>query len=171
MSILNNIIDKGPMNRTRRNHAVEHATMHILAKKEEGQFLGGHSDSRGITIIGNVSTEDVQQAIEEAIQRLHAGETRLAIHPNCGTNFVASGFLAGIGAWVAMLGNPKGLRAKIDRLPLVMTLVTMVLIFSRPVGPMLQQYLTTNPDIGDFKVYQIMRHDYKNFVVHRILTQ
>jgi len=171
MSIFESLIEKGPVNRTRRNHAVEHATMHILSKKEGGQFLAGHSDSQGITIIGNVSTEDVQLAIDEAIQRLHAGETRLAIHPNCGTNFVTSGFLAGIGAWVAMLGNPKGFRAKIDRLPLVMTLVTMVLILSRPLGPMMQQYLTTNPDIGDLKVVQIMRHDYKNFVVHRIQTQ
>ena len=46
--------------RLRRNHALEHATMQILARKNRSQAAAGYSDLEGFSITGRVSTEDLQ---------------------------------------------------------------------------------------------------------------
>ncbi len=170
MSIFKSILNLQPIIHIRRNHALEHAALHILAKKRSNQFLAGHSDAQGIRIIGNVSTEEILLAVDEALARLQSGEKRLAYHPNCGTNFATAGALAGLTAWLGLLGSEKDLRSRLNRLPLVILLVTVVLVVSRPLGPYLQQYVTTEAKPGTLKVVEIQRHDFGNFVVHRIRT-
>jgi len=170
MTLIQAILNWGPVNKVRRNHALEHATLHILAKKHGNQYLGGHSDYHGMRVIGNVPTEEVQLALDEALARLRSGEKQLAYHPNCGTNYSTAGILAGVAAWLGTLGSGKSVRSKAARLPLVVMLVTSMLIFARPLGPFLQQHITTNGDPGTLKVYEIHRHDFANFVFHRILT-
>ena len=170
MSFFEDLLNKNTFGRVRRNHALEHATLHILTKNRKGQFFAGHSDHRGVRILGDVSTEEMQEAVEEALTRLRAGENRLAIHPNCGTNFVTSGILAGCAAWIGMLGTDKKFRHKLDRLPLIVLLTTLVLIYSRSLGPLLQKYVTTNADIENLKVIEIMLHDRGRVIVHRIRT-
>ena len=170
MSFLETLLNMIPVGRVRRNHAMEHATLHILSKKKNSQFFAGHSDHRGFRIFGNATTEDVHEAVEEARARLRAGEKRLAVHPNCGTNFVASGIMAGSAAWLGMLGTESSFRHKLDRLPIIIMLTTMVLIYSRSLGPLLQEYLTTNAKIEDLQVIEIMRHDRGRIIVHRIRT-
>ena len=170
MTLLQTLLNWGPVDQVRRNHALEHATLHILAKKHTNQFLGGHSDARGIRIIGNISTEEIQLALDEALARLQSGEKTLAYHPNCGTNYSTAGILAGTAAWLGTLGSGKSVKEKANRLPLVIMLVTSMLIFSRPLGPFLQKYITTKSDPGTLKVFEIQRHDFANFVFHRIMT-
>jgi hypothetical protein len=150
---------------------MEHATLHILSKKKNSQFFAGHADHRGFRIFGNASTEEVHEAVEEARARLRAGETRLAVHPNCGTNFVASGIMAGCAAWLGMLGTESSLRRKLDRLPIIIMLTTLVLIYSRSLGPFIQEYLTTNANIENLQVIEIMRHDRGRVTMHRIRTR
>ena len=159
-----------PVEQVRRNHALEHATLHILAKKHTNQFLAGHSDWRGIRIIGDIPTEEIQQAVDEALVRLQAGERRLAYHPNCGTNFTVMGAMAGLAAWTGLLGSGRSTRDRLARLPLVMLLATIALIVTRPLGPFLQQYVTTDANPGTLKVIEIQRHDFAHFVLHRIYT-
>ena len=170
MSLLQPILNWEPVNKVRRNHALEHATLHILAKKHANQFLGGHSDYHGLRVIGNISTEEIQLAVDEALARLKSGEKQLAYHPNCGTNYSAAGILVGGAAWLGMLGSGKTIRSKATRLPLVIMLATFALVFARPLGPFLQQHITTNANPGTLKVCEIHRHDFANFVFHRILT-
>jgi hypothetical protein len=170
MSVFDVVLKWGPIVKIRRNHALEHASLHILAKKRAKQFLAGHSDLKGLRIIGDLSTEEVQQAVEEALTRLQSGEKRLAYHPNCGTNFTTTGTMAALAAWTGMIGSERSLRSKVNRLPLVILLVTIVLALTRPLGPYLQQYITTEPDPGLMRVFEIQRHDFGNFVVHRVLT-
>jgi hypothetical protein len=95
------------VSRIRRNHGLEHATLHVLSKRHPGVNLAGHSDARGFWLVGDVPIEDVQEAIEEALSRMRGGEHNLAVHQNCGTNFVTAGSLAGLAAGVAMLGSGK----------------------------------------------------------------
>src|SRR5512134_2196327 len=111
------VINYPAVSRVRRNHGLEHATLHILSQRLPPRPLAGHSDTRGFWILGDVSTEEVQTAVEEAVRRLQAGEHNLAVHPNCGTNFVTSGVLASLAAFVAMFGAGRSFRSRLERLP------------------------------------------------------
>lgn len=141
-------LNSGPISRVRRNHSLEHATIHILTKKFPKQSFSGMSTPMGFTIIGDVSPEDVADAAIEALKRLRAGEAHLAFHPNCGTNFAVPGLAAGLGAWLGSLGTDKKLKSKFDRLPLMVFLATLALILTRPLAPWVQKNLTTasNPE-------------------------
>lgn len=171
MSVIYGFLNWGPVSRVRRNHALEHASLHVLAREKKAQLLAGHSDVKGMRIIGDVTTQDMHLAVEEALARLKSGEKRLAYHPNCGTNFSTSGALAGLAAWSGMLGGQKTLRGRLNRLPFVVLLVSIVLIITRPLGPYLQKYITTDPNPGSLRIVEIQRHDFGNFVLHRILTK
>ncbi len=99
-----------PFSRLQRNHGLEHATLHMLAERHPHLSLAGHSDMGGFWILGNVETEDLRAAVNEALTRMQQGEHELSIHPNCGTNFVATGALAGLAAWTGMLGAGRSTR-------------------------------------------------------------
>ena len=72
------ILDLPLILETRRNHAVEHATLHILADKYKHQNMAGHSNPAGFFLFGNFDIRDIQSAITEAMNRLRAGESGLA---------------------------------------------------------------------------------------------
>jgi hypothetical protein len=156
--------------RIRRNHALEHATLNVLTSRFKVSELVGYSDMNGFWVIGNVDLDDLQFAVEEALNRLRRGERKLAVTENCGTNFVASGILAGIAAWVAMLGTGSGVRKKAERLPIVMALVTVVLILARPFGPVLQAKVTTDAEVGPLNITGMDFHHTRGLTVHRIFT-
>jgi len=139
----------------RRNHSVEHATIHILSKQHPSIPISGYSDARGFWILAHIPLEDIQLAVDEAVARLKAGESRLAYHPNCGTNFVTSGIMAGLAAWVGMIGVGKKFSEKVERLPVVFTLSTLALIAAQPVAYNLQVNGSTTSDLGNYAVLQI----------------
>lgn len=132
------------ISRIRRNHGLEHATLHVLSERHPGVPMVGHSDFAGFWIIGNLELDDVQFAVDEALRRLNAGEERLAIHPNCGTNFATAGVLAGGAAFLAMTGAGRRFQDKLERLPLAMTMATLALVAAQPLGLTVQQQLTTS---------------------------
>ncbi len=170
MSTLNSILNGQAVSRIRRNHGLEHATLHVLAEKHLRFSLAGHSDAEGFWLIGDVPTEDLEKAVTVALSRLQAGEAELAVHPNCGTNFVASGFIAGMAAWLGMLGAGRSLRSKLERIPMVISLTTLALFFAQPVGLMLQARVTTSGQPGNLRVTKISRTRRGRFPAHRILT-
>jgi hypothetical protein len=155
----------------RRNHALEHASLLVLAAKKGNRNLAGYSDWRGFWVLGEVDTEDLLAATQEALTRLKAGESRLAIHPNCGTNFAVSGVLAGSAAWLAMAGTGSGWKKKLERFPLVITLVTLVMILSQPLGPKVQSRVTTCPIPGKLQVVSVQQQSLRNTIAHRVLTK
>lgn len=170
MSFLDQILNYGPLARVRRNHALEHATLQVLAHKNANRRMGGYSDSSGFWIVGNVDIEELQQAVEEARMRLRAGEYQLAVHPYCGTNFVTTGVIAGSFAFVGMLGTGKRLGDRLERWPLIISLVTLAMIVAQPLGPMMQARFTVEPRIGDLKVTGIMRYMRRNVPMQRVST-
>ncbi len=155
----------------RRNHALEHASLQVLAANKGNRNLAGYSDWRGYWVLGEVDTEDLLSASQEALTRLKAGESRLAIHPNCGTNFAVSGILAGSAAWLAMAGSGNGWKKKLEHFPLVITLVTLVLILSQPLGPKVQSRVTTCPTPGTLQIVSIQKQTIRNTTAHRVLTK
>ena len=165
------ILEFSPIIRTRRNHGLEHATIHILSKKYPNVSLGGISTPKGFTIIGNVPTEDVAEAAIEALKRLRAGEAELAQHPNCGTNYVISGIFAGFGAWLGVVGTGKGFGKKVRRLPIMMLLATLALILTRRLGPIVQKEITTTSDPGDMELVRVETSLQTNLKFHHIVTK
>lgn len=163
-------LERGGVSRTRRNHALEHATLRVLAERNPQIALAGYSDPRGIWILGQVDTEELAAAVQEARSRLNSGEHDLAIHPHCGTNYATSGILAGLAAWLVMLGTGSGLRRKLDRLPTVISVVTLALIFSGPLGPKVQKNITTKAELGSLHVTEIIISERNGMPVHRIRT-
>jgi hypothetical protein len=172
MSILDTVLNWEPLSRVRRNHALEHATLQILSEKDPSLRMAGYSDTGGFWVMGDIPLEDLQQAVDEAQVRLRAGEHRLAIHPYCGTNFVTTGLVAGSFAWLGMLGSGRSARSRMDRWPIVVSLVTMALIMSQPLGPMVQSRVTTNSNLDNLKVTSIMHVNNRgNTPVRRVSTR
>jgi hypothetical protein len=165
------ILDNPMISRIRRNHGLEHATLHTLAAHLPNTMLVGHSDVGGFWIIGDVPPEMLHAAVQEAITRLRAGESRLAIHPNCGTNYATAGTLAGLAGAAAMLGSGRRLQDKLARLPLAATLATIALIISQPLGLLMQARVTTQSDPGALEVTSITHRKQGQLTVHRIQTR
>lgn len=157
--------------RIRRNHGLEHATLHVLAQRFPGRSLAGHSDAGGFWLIGDVSTQDVASAIEQARQRLNSGEGNLAVHPNCGTNFVTSGLLAAAAVTLAMLGAGSRKRDQLERFPLAVSLATLALIAAQPLGYLAQEKLTTSGALGELQVVEIIPSRRGKMRAHRVLTE
>ena len=170
MSTLDTYLSGQAVSRIRRNHGLEHATLHVLAEKYPHLRMAGHSDAEGFWLLGDLTDEAVEEGVATALGRLQAGEEDLAVHPNCGTNFVASGVIAGLAAWLGMLGTGKGLRSKLERIPMVISLTTMALVFAQPVGLMLQARVTTSGRPGNLRVTKISAAQQGRFPAHRVLT-
>lgn len=155
----------------RRNHGLEHATLHILSNYLPHTMMMGHSDFGGFWIIGEVPSEILHSAVQEAVARLRAGEAQLAVHPNCGTNYVTAGMLAGLAGASAMLGSGRRLQDKLTRLPFAASLATLALIASQPLGLALQRTVTTSGDLGNLEVVSITHRMRGRFTSHRIQTR
>ena len=56
---------------TRRNHALEHATLHILARTYHTS-MAGHSNPTGFYLLGDIQLEDIADAATEAMARLQS---------------------------------------------------------------------------------------------------
>jgi hypothetical protein len=159
------------VSRIRRNHGLEHATLTILSQKYPGIPLAGHSTASGFRLIGEVSAEAVRSAVEEALRRMNAGEHRLAVHPNCGTNFITSGTFAGLAGASAMMGAGKRRGDKLERLPLAIVLATLALIISYPFGLLLQEQVTTSGEPDGLEVAEIRTVQRGNVRFHSIITR
>ena len=140
---------------TRRNHGLEHATIHVLSTLKPGRPLAGRSTPFGFYLYGDVSDEEARAAANDALNRLKRGEKRLAIHPGCGTNYLTSGAAASLGALAVLSIGDR--RARWSRLPDVLIAATLALIVSQPVGPKLQEHITTCADMGDLAIVAIRR--------------
>jgi hypothetical protein len=164
---MTNLLDSPLILATRRNHGLEHATIHILSGHFPGKALAGHSNPGGFFILGDVPTDSVREAVTEALSRLQNGEAKLAVHPGCGTNYVVAGALAGTLAWLGMTGAKTG-RERRERLPLVILLSMLGFMVSQPLAPVIQQRITTSGDPGSLAIVDVycLRKG-----VHRIITQ
>jgi hypothetical protein len=141
-----------------------------LTEKNPRRSIAGHSDSGGFWLIGNLTLEETRAAVKEALKRLRAGERQLAIHPNCGTNFVVSGAAAGLFGALSMAGAGNKRTALLERLPLAILLSTVALIASRPLGMRVQERITTNGDPGNLQIIDIRQSRRGNLVMHRVET-
>jgi hypothetical protein len=122
----------------KQNHALEHATIVLLSKKFPDVRFAGISFAAGFFVFGDVPTEAILPAAQEALHLLRTTSPELAIHERCGTNLAVTGMLTGLSAMsVAKLRRPYGTFNN------VMLATTAALILSRPLGLTVQRYVTT----------------------------
>ena len=156
----------------RRNHALEHATIHLLSARHPRVSLVGRSDAAGFYLLGNVPTLSVDEAVHEALARLRAGEYALAIHPQCGTNLLTSALLASAGSFLALAGGRQQTwRDRLDRLPMAIVTAVLGLIVAQPLGTAIQRKVTTSGDIGTLDVVSVRRLRAGHAALHRVLTR
>lgn len=151
--------------RIRQNHALEHATVTVLADMMPNLRVSARSNPHGFVIYGDLDPQQVRTAANEALHRLQAGEAELAIHPNCGTNL-------SVGLALALSGCLVAIRAVHPRTRIMATLASMLagLAAARPLGQVAQKYLTTLPDQRGVRVTSIVRKHFWRFPTVEVRT-
>ena len=152
------------ISRIRRNHGLEHATIHVLSEKHRNFSAQGNSNHKGFTlnIYGDVSEEAVADAVEEAYRRMKRGEHHLAVHPNCGTVLLTTATMAALTAQASFAFEQRrqkqsqmSLSVLLNALPTAVLAVVISLIISRPIGVQLQAKYTVEGDLQDMKLQSV----------------
>jgi hypothetical protein len=135
----------------RRNHALEHATIAVLAGKLGHDIrLVGRATFNGFYLYGDLQEDQIRVCAQEALQRLRSGEHSLAVSPMCGTNLAVAGILAGMSSMLAL-----GSRSRLERTPNVLLASMLAILAAQPLGRLVQQHFTTDPDLSDTEVLGI----------------
>ncbi len=155
----------------RRNHGLEHATVHILSRRHARLSLVGRSDWNGFTLYGSVDTAEVKRAANEALQRLRRGEAGLAVHPRCGTVLATTGILTALAAFLAIgLDGDSRHRFRWSSIPVAVLATTVAAIFAQPLGLFLQKHYITSGHPGNLEIKNVSLKPHPNLVEHRIDT-
>ncbi len=148
----------------RRNHALEHATVHLLSRRGPYSQVMGRTTTDGFYVYGPIETQEVAAAASEALARLRAGEHELAIHPRCGTNLAVAGLLAGLSSF--LVWGRKGRR--LIKLPRLLLATTIAVIAAQPLGLLVQEHLTTSTDLEEVTIKGVIAQKVGGVVVHKV---
>ena len=158
--------------RVRQNHALEHGSIHLLSSRHPSNSIAGRSDSKGFFILGNLPTDSVEWSARTALHRLVDGEKNLAVHPNCGTNLLASGILTAAASYLTLLNaRDNRWQARLERLPLAIVATIFALLIARPLGNTAQRYLTTSSDVRGLRIESVKRFGSGRSTIHRVVTK
>ncbi len=151
--------------RIRQNHALEHATITILSGYVPDLRVSARSSSRGFIIFGDVDLGQLRRSLDEALQRLQAGEAELAIHPNCGTNLV-------VGVSLVTMGTLLGMTSSRARTRIASTAFSSIagIMAARPLGQFVQKHVTTLPDLQGVRVSKIFRRKILGMTIVEVRT-
>ena len=154
------------VDRTRQNHALEHATIAVLLQEGSPTPLAGNATPGGFFVYGKVTTEELEGAVSEALERLQAGERDLAVSPYCGTNFVVGALVAGL--LTGLIGGTS--RRRLGRIPLMATAIIGAAWLGRPLGSLVQRRYTTLPYVENLVVTAIRGVRLGGYTAHRVRT-
>ena len=154
------------IDRTRRNHALEHATVAVLLERGAQGPLAGNATPDGFFLYGALETEEVDSAVSEALMRLQEGESELAISPYCGTNLVVGALIAGLISGIIMRRSKSRFRS----LPASIVGIVAATWLRRPVGGMIQRHYTTLARAEGLRIRSIGRFNLGRFTVHLVRT-
>ncbi len=134
----------------KQNHALEHATIVLLSRKFPEVRFSGSSFAAGFFVFGDVPTEAIMPAAQEALNLLRTTNPELAIHERCGTNLVVSSLLTGGAAMaVAKMRRPFGTFNN------VVLASTAALIIARPLGLTVQRRVTTQTPNSSMRILNV----------------
>jgi hypothetical protein len=136
----------------KQNHALEHATIVLLSRKYPEVRFAGISFAAGFFVFGDVPTEAILPAAQEALTLLRTTSPELAIHERCGTNLAVTAMVTGISAMtVARMRRPFGSVNNV----ILATMAAM--IASRPLGLTVQRYITTQTPNQSMTISDVRR--------------
>ncbi len=160
------------IDQVRRNHGLEHATIHVLSQRHPKLSLVGRSDWNGFTLYGPVDTAEVKHASHEALRRLRMGEANLAVHPRCGTVLATTGLLTGLAAFLAISvdGSSSGRRFRWATAPAAILAATIAAILAQPLGLVLQERYTVSGQPGNLEIESVTLQSDTNLIIHRVET-
>ena len=159
--MIRNLVD-----RVRRNHALEHATVAVLLESGVRPPLGGYSTRGGYFVLSRASKETLEEAAQEALLRLRAGESGLAVSAHCGTNIVTGAVLSGLLS-AAILRT----RRPFIRVPAAAAAIVCAALLSRPLGMALQRRYTTSAKVECMAIVGIRRVWPGPLALYRVTTK
>lgn len=171
--VLRPMLEQPVIKRVRRNHGMEHATIHMLNRQR--YVLSGRASWGGFMVYGDVPTETVEKAAHDALERLRKGQSQWAVHPNCGTNLVVTGMLTTFVGAFGFVGTNR--RRAWERFPVVLLLMMATSLYSLPIGMEVQKHITTSGEVGNLEIIGIKRRTAKMpfrsepIVVHEVMTR
>ena len=154
------------LSRVRRNHGLEHATIHMLSERHKNFNAQGNSDHLGfnLNVYGEISETEVATAVYEALRRLRSGQHNLAVHPNCGTVLLTTATMATLAAQTMITMEQRrqnrsitDLSVLLNAMPSAIMAVTLSLLISRPIGVQLQAQYTVEGDPKGLEIIQVRR--------------
>ncbi|MGB1250346.1 MAG: DUF6391 domain-containing protein [Candidatus Promineifilaceae bacterium] len=154
------------ISRVRRNHGLEHASIHVLSEKHEGFSAQGNSNHRGfyLNIYGEIPEADITAAVEEAFTRMKGGEHGLAVHPNCGTVLLTTATMTTLAAQAAFAveqfrqsDDKSDVEIILGGLPMAVLASAVALILSRPAGISLQKNYTVEGDLQEMQLVRVKK--------------
>jgi hypothetical protein len=149
----------------RQNHALEHATIVLLSRKYPEVRFSGISFAAGFFVFGDVPAETVLLAAQEALFLLRSTQPELAIHERCGTNLAVAGMLTGLSAMaVAKMRRPY------STVNNVILAATAAIVAARPLGLVVQRYVTTQTPNTSMNIVNVSRKDIFGAVAHFVHT-
>ena len=123
------------------------------------------SFAAGFFVFGDIPTEAIKPMAEQALSRLRNGEPEMAIHERCGTNLAVAGILTSLSAMsVARLRRPY------NNFNNVMLATTASMIAARPLGLLVQRYLTTRTPASNMRVIKVERLSLFGSPAHFVTT-
>lgn len=150
----------------RQNHALEHATIVLLNKRHPDVRLSGVSFAAGFFVFGDVPSEGVRVAAEQALGLLRGGKPEMAIHERCGTNLAVAGMLTGLSAMtVARMRKPY------NTINNVILASTAALVAARPLGLLVQKYVTTRTPGPTMRITGVRRRMFLGSPAHFVSTE
>ena len=154
------------LDRIRQNHAIEHATIAVLGRRhDQVGRLGGSAKPDGFLVYGPITAERIEDAAKEAVERLRAGQSQLAVSPFCGTNFLLGGMTTALLSAVTL-----GTRNRMSRMPQAMGLSALALIGAFRAGGYVQKRWTTKADIGGLEIKSVAQLSGGHRPLHRVYT-
>jgi hypothetical protein len=171
--VISPLLELPYIKRIRRNHGLEHATIHMLNR--QNYILSGRASSAGFIVMGDVPGDKIEAAAHDALARFNRGQAELAVHPNCGTNLVTTGLMTTSIAALGFMGTNR--RSAWERFPLIMLMMMGAALYSLPVGMSVQKYITTTGDMGNLEIIAVKKSETrlpfqkKSLVVHHIITR
>ena len=142
--------------RTRRNHALEHATLNLVSNSYPHAQLVGFSGPKGFTVYTSLTAKEIVPAAMDALNKLKTGQHSLRVHHNCGTNLVVTATLTTLATFIGIGGTTETrLRKNAERLPHIILLNVLALLAAPPLAEWVQANVTTDANMADVEIASV----------------
>ena len=150
----------------RRNHAIEHATVSILTEQKIKSAVIGFAIPSGFIIYSKSNKDEILSAANHGLKLMKSGVSEISISQFCGTNLVVAALLTGVST--LLLGKILGKKSK-NILNITSGFLLSTLL-SKPIGRIVQKYVTTDSNVKNIQIKNIVSLKIGTFHINFIST-